>query len=99
MPYLSSELRVLTNSFAADSPNIWTYDDTVVQATVAAANYISDAAKSNTGGPGRGMSIGDIVYYRRFASLSPKTSLTSITAHSVTNVTATGATLSAGTAI
>lgn len=67
--------------------SFWVYDDTALVATVIAAGYISDARE-------RGMEQGDFVLYRKFTDLAAKTS-PSISLHTVTLVTATGATLSA----
>lgn len=66
--------------------SFWVYDDTALVATVIAAGYISDARE-------RGMEQGDFVLYRKFDSLSAKTN-PSISLHTVTLVTASGATLS-----
>lgn len=61
------------------APSLWVYDDTASAATVIVSGYISDGYQ-------RGMEQGDFILYRKFTSLSAKSSPT-VSLHYVTVVT------------
>jgi hypothetical protein len=95
MTYNRAQLFLLTDRLVADGMNEWVYDTADSIATVIAAGYISDAHKGDSNG--QGMSVGDKVTIRRFADVSTKASILSVTEHYVTAVVlGTGATLSSG---
>lgn len=98
MTYDNTQLHLLTDRMVADGVNKWTYDDTVSPDVVAAAGYISNALKqSGVLGPsgGRGMSVGDVVEYRQWTSLTSKIAANFVgyTDFVVAAVTTSGATL------
>ncbi len=94
MSYDKTQLRLLVPRTNADGMNYWTLDSVDPLQTIIAANYISNAAKA-LASPGVGMIVGDKITVRRWSDLTSKiaANLLSETEHYVSNVTATGATL------
>jgi hypothetical protein len=66
------------------SPQVWALDGEDAHTAADAAGFVSDAAK-------RGMRVGDVVFYRQYAAVSTKASLTNVTMHYVAAISAAGA--------
>lgn len=82
MAYVPDNLVLCCNETMGGFWKIWHYQSTDAKATVAAASYISDAAK-------KGVKVGEVVFVL-------ETDTNAISIHRVTAVASTGATLSAG---
>lgn len=88
MAYVPSELRLIVSSMGNNgSPQVWALDGEDAHTAADAAGFISDAGK-------RGMRVGDIVFYRQYAAVSTKASLTNVTMHYVAAITSGAADLS-----
>ena len=84
MAYDTLELRLITGN-GGGTGQTWRYEGTDTPATVAAANYLSDAKA-------RGMNVGDIVEVMQFATTA-KATLTAYDTFVATAVATAGATL------
>lgn len=86
MAYVPSELRLIVASFGNNGgPQIWSLDGEDAHTAADAAGFISDARA-------RGMRLGDIVFYRQYAAVATKASLTNVTMHALAAINAsTGA--------
>lgn len=86
MAYVPSELRLIVASMGNNgSPQVWALDGEDAQTAADAAGFISDARA-------RGMRLGDIVFYRQYAAVATKASLTNVTMHYLAAINAsTGA--------
>jgi hypothetical protein len=84
MAYLPAELRLISggNMSNLGGPNIWSLDGEDAQTAADAAGFVSDARA-------RGVRLGDIVYYRQWAAVATKASLTNITIHFVAGINST----------
>lgn len=89
MSYATAELRLLTDRLVADGMNHWSYDTADSMAAVLATGYFADGGKVLSVSNGRGMALGDKVTVRRWADLSTKTTILSVTEHHVNTVNAT----------
>ena len=88
MAYVPSELRLIVASMGNNgSPQVWALDGEDAHTAADAAGFISDASK-------RGMRVGDVVFYRQYAAVSTKASLTNVTMHYVAAITSGAADLS-----
>jgi hypothetical protein len=85
MAYVPSELRLIVASMGNNgSPQVWALDGEDAHTAADAAGFISDARA-------RGMRLGDVVFYRQYAAVSTKASLTNVTMHYVAAISAGGA--------
>jgi hypothetical protein len=86
MAYVPGELRLIVSTMGNNgAPQVWALDGEDAHTAADAAGFVSDARA-------RGMRVGDVVYYRQYAAVATKASLTNVTMHYLAAINAsTGA--------
>lgn len=86
MAYTPSELRLLVGGAMSNlsGPNLWSLAGTDAHTAADAAGFVSDARA-------RGMRVGDIVFYQQWDSLTTRATLSNVTMHVVSAISAAGA--------
>jgi hypothetical protein len=83
MAYVPGELRLIVSTMGNNgAPQVWALDGEDAHTAADAAGFVSDARA-------RGMRVGDVVYYRQYAAVATKASLTNVTMHYLAAINAT----------